>query len=168
MFMQQQMLLTIVVVLLSLVGAGVTTKLEDESRLIVVAQALLNHDRPTVLRDQLNFLWVAGGAILGGYVAVALRQVTGGFRIVRCFAVAVATALAITPYVLVTWFGPLISPEACFLLGFLFAVGAWLAWEVVGILTVRLKRAALQRGWLGVKEELLNPPSTPNQKETKP
>lgn len=162
---QQQMVVTFLVVLLSLVGAGVTTKLEDESRLLIVAQAILNQDRPSVLRDQLNFLWVAGGAILGGYVAVALRQVTGPFLIVRCFAVAVATALAITPYVLVTWFGPVLSPEACFILGFLIAVMAWLAWEVVGILAERVKRAARQRGWIGVKEELLKPQDNTTKEE---
>lgn len=162
---QQQIVVTFLVVLLSLVGAGVTTKLEDESRLLIVAQAILNQDRPSVLRDQLNFLWVAGGAILGGYVAVALRQVTGTFLIVRCFAVAVATALAITPYVLVTWFGPVLSPEACFILGFLIAVTAWLAWEVVGILAERVKRAARQRGWIGVKEELLKPQDNTTKEE---
>ncbi|HQR41778.1 MAG TPA: hypothetical protein PLX97_03820, partial [Gemmatales bacterium] len=75
--------------------------LEEQSRLLIIAQAILNQERPTILRDHLNFLWVAGGAILGGYVAVALRQVTGLFHIVRCFAVAVATALAVTPYLLV-------------------------------------------------------------------
>ncbi|MFO0812393.1 MAG: hypothetical protein U0796_04190 [Gemmatales bacterium] len=153
--MQQQFLVTFVVVLLSLVSAGVTSQLEEQSRLLIIAQAILNQERPTILRDHLNFLWVAGGAILGGYVAVALRQVTGLFHIVRCFAVAVATALAVTPYLLVTYFGPAIAPESCFLLGFLIAVGAWLAWEVVSILALRLKKAARERGWLGVKEEVM-------------
>ena len=161
--MQQHFLVTFVVVLLSLVGASVTSHLEEQSRLLIIAQAILNQERPTILRDHLNFLWVAGGAILGGYVAVALRQVTGLFHIVRCFAVAVATALAVTPYLLVTYFGPAIVPESCFLLGFLIAVGAWLAWEVVSILAMRLKKAARERGWMGVKEEVIgnsrsNPP----------
>ena len=154
---QQHCLATFFIVLLSLVGASVTSQLEEQSKLVIIAQAILNQERPTVLRDHLNFLWVAGGAILGGYVAVALRQVTGLFLIVRCFAVAVATALAVTPYLLVTYFGPAIAPESCFLLGFLIAVGAWLAWEVLSILALRLKRAARQRGWLGVKEEVLHP-----------
>jgi hypothetical protein len=152
--MQQHFLGTMAIVLLSLVGAGVTAQLEEQSRLLIIAQAILNPDRPTVLRDLLNFVWVAIGAILGGYVAVALRQVTGLFHIVRCFAVAVATALAITPYLLVKYFGPAIAPESCCVLGFLIAVGAWLAWEVVGILAVRVKRAARERGWVGVKGEL--------------
>ena len=152
--LQHQFLATFFIVMLSLVGAGVTTRLEEQSRLLILAQALLNPNQPTILRDYLNFLWVAFGAILGGYVAVALRQVTGLFHIVRCFAVAVATALAVTPYLLVTYFGPAINPESCFLLGFLIAVGAWLAWEVVGILALRLKRAARERGWIGVKGEL--------------
>ncbi len=160
---QQQMVGTFLVVLLSLVGAGVTTELEEKSRLIIIAQAALHQDRPTILRDHLNFLWVAGGAILGGYVAVALRQVTGVHHVVKYFAVSVATALAVTPYVLVTYFGPVLSPEACFILGFLFAVGAWLAWEVVGIIASRLKHAARERGWLGVKEELLHPSSAANK-----
>lgn len=153
--MQQQFLVTFVVVLLSLVSAGVTSQLEEQSRLLIIAQAILNQERPTILRDHLNFLWVAGGAILGGYVAVALRQVTGLFHIVRCIAVAVATALAVTPYLLVTYFGPAIAPESCFPLGFLIAVGAWLAWEVVSILALRLKKAARERGWMGVKEEVM-------------
>lgn len=103
---QQQMVSTFLVVLLSLVGAGVTTQLEEKSRLIIIAQAALHQDRPTILRDHLNFLWVAGGAILGGYVAVALREVTGVHHVVKYFAVSVATALAVTPYVLVTYLAP--------------------------------------------------------------
>jgi hypothetical protein len=149
--MQQQFLGTMTIVLFSLVGAGVTAQLEEQSRLLIIAQTILSPDRPTVLRDTLNFVWVAIGSLLGGYVAVALRQVTGLFHIVRCFAVAVATALAITPYLLVNYFGPAIAPESCFVLGFLIAVGAWLAWEVVGILAGRVKKAARERGWVGVK-----------------
>lgn len=164
--LQQQIVVTYVIVLLSLVGAGIATKLEDNTRFLVIAQAVLNHDRPSVLRDQLNLLWVAGGAILGGYVAVALREISGLHHIVKYFAVSVATAVAVTPYVLIAWFGPVVAPEACFVLGFLFAVGAWLAWEIVGILATRLKRAARQHGWLGVKEELLHPTNTPQDKET--
>lgn len=164
--MLHQHSITLLVVLLSLVGAGVTTRLEDDARLVLIAQAILNHDRPTVLRDQINFLWVAGGAILGGYVAVALRQITGLHHVVKYFAVSVATALATTPYVLVAWFGTCIVPEACFLLGFLVAVGAWLAWEIVGILALRLKRAARSRGWLGVKDEFLAPKNTISKDES--
>lgn len=156
---QQPVVGTLLVVLCSLVGAGVATQLEERTRFLVVARAILSPDHPTVLRDCLNFLWVAGGAILGGYVAVALRQVTGLFHIVRSFAVSVATALAVTPYVLVTWFSSSLSAEACFILGFLFAVIAWLAWEVLGIVAIRIKRAARLHGWSGVKQELLGKPT---------
>lgn len=165
MFMQQQMMQTIVIVLLTLVGAGVTTQLEahaSQSTIYPFAYA----DKPTVLRDHINFFWVGGGAILGGYVAVALRQISGLHHVVKYFAVSVATALAVTPYVLIAYFGPIVAPEECFILGFLFAVGAWLAWEIVGILAERLKDAARQRGWLGVKDELINPSSNTNNKET--
>jgi len=156
MFMQQQMMQTILIVLLTLVGAGVTTQLEAHASQMAMS-GIVAADQPTVLRDHINFFWVGGGAILGGYVAVALRQISGLHHVVKYFAVSVATALAITPYVLIAYFGPVVAPEACFILGFLFAVGAWLAWEIVGILAGRLKAAARKRGWIGVKEELLNP-----------
>lgn len=167
MLMQQQMLQTIVVVLFSLVGAGVTAQLEIYANQLAI-YSLVMGEKPVVLRDHINFFWVGGGAILGGYVAVALRQISGLHHVVKYFAVSVATALAVTPYVLIAYFGPVVAPEECFILGFLFAVGAWLAWEIVGILARRLKAAARQRGWLGVKEELLNPLSKTTEQETKP
>lgn len=156
MILHDQMLHTILVVLLSLVGAGVTAQLEAHAGQRAVS-GFVAPVHPTVLRDHINFLWVGGGAILGGYVAVALKQISGLHHVVKYFAVSVATALAITPYVLIAYFGPIVAPEACFILGFLFAVGAWLAWEIVGIVAGRLKAAARKRGWIGVKEELLNP-----------
>jgi hypothetical protein len=165
MMLHDQMLHTIIVVLLSLVGAGLTTQLEAHAHRSAVAE-FLPADQPTVLRDHINFFWVGGGAILGGYVAVALRQISGLHHVVKYFAVSVATALAVTPYVLIAYFGPVVAPEACFILGFLFAVGAWLAWEIVGILAGRLKAAARKRGWIGVKEELLNPMKDDTNKET--
>ncbi|HQR06357.1 MAG TPA: hypothetical protein PLN21_06020 [Gemmatales bacterium] len=138
MFMQQQMMQTIVIVLLTLVGAGVTTQLEAHASLVAIS-GFVTADQPTVLRDHINFFWVGGGAILGGYVAVALKQISGLHHVVKYFAVSVATA---------------------------FAVGAWLAWEIVGILAGRLKAAARKRGWIGVKEELLNPAQGDTNKET--
>jgi hypothetical protein len=167
MFMQQQMMQTIVIVLLTLVGAGITTQLEAHAGQPTISP-FAYADKPTVLRDHINFFWVGGGAILGGYVAVALRQISGLHHVVKYFAVSVATAIAVTPYVLIAYFGPVVAPEECFILGFLFAVGAWLAWEIIGILARRLKVAARQRGWLGVKDELMNPSSNTNNKETNP
>jgi hypothetical protein len=157
--MQSQFLPTLVIVLTSLVGAGITTTLEEQTRFLVAAQALFGAEQPTVLRDQLNFLWVAFGSLLGGYVAVALRNITGMIKIVRCYAVSVATAMALTPYLLVTYLCHQVSAEACFGLGFLAAVAAWLFWEVLGILAERVKRAAKRRGWAGVKEEVVSPQS---------
>ncbi|MFT3882767.1 MAG: hypothetical protein QM703_24330 [Gemmatales bacterium] len=165
MMLHDQMLHTVIVVLLTLVGAGVTAQLEAATPF--PAARVFTSDQPTVLRDHINFFWVGGGAILGGYVAVALRQISGLHHVVKYFAVSVATALAVTPYVLIAYFGPVVAPEACFILGFLFAVGAWLAWEIVGILAWRLKDAARKRGWIGVKEELLNPIKEDTNKETK-
>lgn len=153
--MQPHILLTYIVVLFSLVGAGITSKLEEQTRFLVAAQALFAADQPTVLRDQLHFLWVAGGAILGGYVAVALRNITGLMHIVKCFAVSVVTAVALAPYLLVTYFSHTLGAEACFGLGFLAAVAAWLLWEVMGILAKRLKCAVKERGWAGIKDEIM-------------
>lgn len=152
--LQPQFPLTILLVALTILAAGFTSHLEQEARFLIAAQAILNADHPTVLRNTFHLCWVAGGAILGGYVAVALRRISGMHHIVRYFAVSVVTALATAPYVLTTYFGPLLSPEACFLVGFLFAVAAWLGWELIGIVALRLKRAAYQRGWLGIKDEI--------------
>lgn len=165
MMLHDQMLHTVIVVLLSLVGAGLTTQLEAHASQVAMS-GIVSADQPTVLRDHINFFWVGGGAILGGYVAIALRQISGLHHVVKYFAVSVATALAVTPYVLIAYFGPVVAPEACFILGFLFAVGAWLAWEIVGILAGRLKDAARKRGWIGVKEELFNPTKNDSNKET--
>lgn len=158
--LHHQFIATILLVVFTVVTANVTAHLEEEARYLIAAQAILQPERPAVLRNSLNICWVAVGAILGGYVAVALRNVTGLHHIVKYYAVSVATALATAPYVLTTWFGPLLSPEACFLVGFLFAVAAWLGWELVGILACRLKRAAAQRGWLGIKDEITGTQST--------
>ena len=157
--MQSQVWTTLMIVLLTLVGAGVTTHLEEQTRWLLALQVLFGAEQPGVLRDQLHFLWVAGGALLGGYVAVALRQVTGLIHVLRCYAVSVATAIALAPYILVTWYRASLGAEACFGIGFLAAVAAWLGWEILGILAQRLKRAVRQRGWTGLREELLPPTS---------
>lgn len=105
-----------------------------------------------ILRNAISFFWVAGGAVLGAYVGVAIRKVTGRNNIAIHVSVALATSLAVTPYVLKNHVNG--EPETCFMGGFLMAVAAWVIWEIVVIIGNRLKKAAEDRGWFGVKQEL--------------
>lgn len=116
------------------------------------AQVAIDKAEIQILRNSISFFWVAGGAVLGAYVGVAIRKVTGRNNIAINISVSLATSLAITPWLLKNHVNG--EPETCFMFGFLVAVGAWLAWELVLLIGERLRKAARDRGWIGVKQEI--------------
>lgn len=151
--------------LVTLVMAGVVTNLEAalpraiyaKTQAVPAAPAsqpqvaeLVN--RVEILRNALNFFWVAGGAVLGAYVGVAIRKIAGLNNIAVHISVSLATSLAVAPYILRNYVNG--EPETCFMGGFLIAVAAWVIWEILIIIGDRLKKAARDRGWIGVKKEI--------------
>lgn len=155
MMIAHKSLSSLIVVLVTILGAGVVTKIEAtaEQTLLAHAQGVdPEHQNVEILKDQIRFLWVGGGAILGSCVGLWIRAVAGLLAMSRTFGVSLFTSLACTPYVLRRWSNGF--PEECFILAFLAAVGAWLAWEVALIIAIRVKEAAKKRGWIGVKEEV--------------
>lgn len=164
---------TLLMTLVTLVGAGVVSELETS----VIKEG---PQQVEILRNHLSLAWVAGGAVLGGYVAVAIRHylTEQSTRVktmtwpgmVHYLAVSICSSLAFTPYALRRWYDG--HPEECFFGGFVVALGSWIFYEVALIIVGRLKEAARKRGWLGIKDELLagkqaivdqmvNPPVTP-------
>lgn len=144
---------SIVMALVTLVGAGAVTQIEAKASTYAMYAQAENTKQVEILRDHISLLWVAGGAVLGAYVGMAIRKVDGRSEMAKYFAVSLCTSLAAAPYLLKRYSHG--APEECFFGGFLMAVGAWLAWEVVMIIGGRVKDAAQRNGWLGVKREIM-------------
>lgn len=106
-----------------------------------------------ILRDSFLLSWIVGGCIPGACVGIWIRALTKVFEIAKTFGVSLFTSFCTAPWIIKNYFSA--SPETCLLIGFLVAVGAWLAWEVALAIAVRIKSAAIKGGWIGVKQELL-------------
>lgn len=107
--------------------------------------------RVEVLRNSFLMLWLIGGVIPGSAVGVVLKQVTG-YKALTHATVSVCTSVPVTPYLLKRYTE--CAPEECFIGGFIVAVSAWFAWEVLMLCYARIKKAATERGIGGVVDEV--------------
>jgi len=126
------------------VAQAASNKREDEK----IAN---EHARVEVLRNSFLMLWLIGGVIPGSAVGVVLKQVTG-YKALTHATVSVCTSVPVTPYLLKRYTE--CAPEECFIGGFIVAVSAWFAWEVLMLCYARIKKAATERGIGGVVEEV--------------
>lgn len=106
-----------------------------------------------ILRDSFLLSWIIGGCIPGACVGIWIRALTKMVEIAKTFGVSLFTSFCASPWVIKNYLTA--NPETCLLVGFLGAVGAWVAWEVILILANRIKEAARKRGWSGIKTEVL-------------
>lgn len=155
---------TILAVLVTLVGAGVVTQIEqqlDAATPLIAARPMSAEEATqiktrSVLRDNIAMLWIGGGAVLGGFMIVGYKRVSGFIEISRYFCVSTACSLAITPWLLHRVREDLPNePHECFFYAFIVAAIAWLTLEVCSIIAGRIYTAAKDRGISGVKDELL-------------
>lgn len=110
-----------------------------------------------VVTDHWSFGFCALGAILGGCVAQILRRKLDASYTangVAYAAVATATSLCLSPYILLRWISQQPSPDECLAVAFATAAVAWFGWEITFAIGSRLRKAAIDRGWIGVKDEV--------------
>ena len=126
-----------------------------------------------ILRDQFTTAYIIVGAVLGGYIAVALRRhfdrsADTTTRAITYASVATGTSIALTPAALERYFQEPTHAEAL-AAGFIVAAIAWVAWEIAYLIGARLKKAAATKGWIGVKDELTGrgEPTPASKEETK-
>lgn len=124
----------------------VSKKLEDVKGAI---EAVAKQNE--ILRNSFLMLWLIGGVIPGSAVGVVLKQATG-YKAVTHATVSVCTSIPVTPYLLKRYTD--CTPEECFIGGFIVAVSAWFAWEVLMLCYGRIKKAATERGIGGVVDEV--------------
>ena len=154
----------ILAVLVTLVGAGVVTQIEQQfdATTPMLATNTLSQEQTaqgkarSVLRDNIAMLWIGGGAVLGGLMIVGYKKVQGIIEVARYFCVSTACSLAITPWLLHRVREDIPNePHECFFYAFIVAAVARLSLEVCSIIAGRIYSAAKERGISGVKEELL-------------
>jgi len=114
-----------------------------------------------IIRDRFLMFLVFGGSFAGAVVCVVLRRVwakqsgeSTREMMAAYFVVSLLSAIFCAPACLKYYFKT-DSPEMAFLCSFLGAGCVWVAWEILFAIGGRLKKAATDRGWLGVKEEIL-------------
>ncbi len=163
-------LTAIIIVLISTFMAKAVTQLEASFAYVATTAMVTNahayatalpdnqeeeklHKDVEILRDSFLLSWIVGGCIPGACVGIWIRALTKMVEIAKTFGVSLFSSFCVSPFVIKNYLKA--NPETCLLVGFLVAVGAWLAWEVVLIIAVRMKEAARKRGWLGVKSEIL-------------
>ena len=105
-----------------------------------------------VLRDSFLMLWVCGGIFPGAVVGAILRKATRT-QVTADMLVSICTALPLTPYLLKRYSN--VSPEECFVGGFIVSVMSWAAWQIILIIVARVTLAADKRGVAGVKDEIM-------------
>lgn len=105
-----------------------------------------------VLRDSFLMLWICGGIFPGAVVGAILHKATRT-QVTADMLVSICTALPLTPYLLKRYSN--VSPEECFVGGFIVSVMSWTAWQLVLIIVARVTLAADKRGVAGVKDELM-------------
>lgn len=182
-------LVAIGIVVLSTLMANVISKLETSFDVIAhyavmvtsantaphthgVASALVSNgeanvkNEVNVLRDSFLLSWLVGGMIPGSCVGIWIRALTKIADIGKTFGVSLFTSFCVSPWLIKNYLLP--SPETCLLIGFLVAVGSWIAWEVVLDIAVRIKAAAIKGGWVAVKNEVLGGPVVAAQEQSTP
>lgn len=115
-----------------------------------------------IVRDRFLMFLVGGGSFAGAVVCVVLRRVwakagsTDGTKEMMgaYFVVSMLSSLFCVPASLKYYFKS-DSPETAFAVSFLGAGCVWVAWECLFAIGARLKKAAKERGILGVKDEIL-------------
>ena len=105
-----------------------------------------------VLRDSFLMLWVCSGIFPGAVVGAILRKATRT-QVTADMLVSICTALPLTPYLLKRYSN--VSPEECFVGGFIVSVMSWAAWQIILIIVARVTLAADKRGVAGVKDEIM-------------
>lgn len=166
----------VALVLCSVMMANVITKLEASFN-VIASHAVMVHPSAyaatlaekaddaklakdvDILRDTFLLSWIVGGCIPGACVGIWIRAITQMAQLAKTFGVSLFTSFCASPYIIKNYFTP--NPETCLLIGFLVAVGAWLAWEVALAVGTRLREAAVKNGWLGVKAEILGSAAKP-------
>lgn len=106
-----------------------------------------------VLRDSFLMLWVCGGIFPGAVVGAILRHKATRTQVTADMLVSICTALPLTPYLLKKYSN--VSPEECFVGGFIVSVMSWAAWQIILIIVARVTLAADKRGVAGVKDEIM-------------
>ena len=117
-------------------------------------------DKIEIVRDRFMMFLVGGGAFAGAMVCVILRRVWAKEAnektkemMAAHFVVSFFSALFCIPASLKYYFKTG-SPEMAFLCSFLGAVVVWGVWEIVFAIVARFKKAAIDRGIAGVREEI--------------
>jgi drug/metabolite transporter (DMT)-like permease len=113
-----------------------------------------------IIRDNFKMFLIFGGAFGGAVVCVLLRrawavnitEVTSSMM-AAYFTVSLLSAIFCVPWLLKHYLTS--EPEECFMASFVFAAASWVGWEIAAACGSRLKKAAENRGWLGVKDEIL-------------
>jgi len=131
--------------------SGKTVAAQEASKKREEEKIANEHARVEVLRNSFLMLWLIGGVIPGSAVGVVLKQVTG-YKAITHATVSVCTSVPVTPYLLKRYTD--CAPEECFIGGFIVAVSAWFAWEVLMLCYARIKKAATKRGIGGVVDEV--------------
>ena len=106
-----------------------------------------------VLRDSFLMLWICGGIFPGAVVGAILRHKATRTQVTADMMVSICTALPLTPYLLKRYSS--VSPEECFVGGFIVSVMSWAVWQIVLIIVARVTLAADKRGVAGVKDEIM-------------
>jgi len=106
-----------------------------------------------VLRDSFLMLWVCSGIFPGAVVGAILRHKATRTQVTADMLVSICTALPLTPYLLKRYSS--VSPEECFVGGFIVSVMSWAVWQIVLIIVARVTLAADKRGVAGVKDEIM-------------
>ena len=106
-----------------------------------------------VLRDSFLMLWVCSGIFPGAVVGAILRHKATRTQVTADMLVSICTALPLTPYLLKRYSN--VSPEECFVGGFIVSVMSWAVWQIVLIIVARVTLAADKRGVAGVKDEIM-------------
>ncbi len=104
-----------------------------------------------VLRDRFLMLWVCSGIFPRAVVGAILRKATRA-QVTADMLVSVCTALPLTPYLLKRYSN--VTPEECFVGGFIVSVMSWAAWQIILIIVARVTLAADKRGVGGVFDEV--------------
>ncbi len=139
------------------------------------AKADKTEEKIEIIRDRFLMFLIGGGAFGGAVVCVVIRRAWADndkdktrMMMGAYFSVSILTSVFVSPLAIKKFLPP--GPEECFAGAFALAFFAWLIYELLAIIGVRLKKAAEARGWLGVKDEILGgniatvtaTPSTPS------
>lgn len=113
-----------------------------------------------IIRDRFTMFLIGGGSFGGAVVCVLLRRawakdVTERTRAMMAtyFIVSLCSSVFCSPLMLKKYFSS--EAEEAFAYSFLLAVASWVFWECAFAIGSRMKKAAEERGWGGIKGELL-------------